>query len=94
MSDETKNELTPEAAAKKIAELEETNSALVKQLADNSKKPKAQLPQVKVKGETFEFTLPKFNLNGTKYTAQEASENSDVCAELVKIKSAILKKVE
>jgi len=69
-------------------------------------KPEAKVKNVKaanaanqfiaeVNGEekTFEITDPKFKLDGEVYTAEEAAQNPDVCAKLVKMGAGNIKEI-
>ena len=84
---------SPDALKKRIAELEETNSVLVKKIADNGNRKRGDLPQTKVDGKLYQFTCPKFTLDGTPYNAGDAKNNASVCKQLVKMGSALLKPV-
>ena len=76
--------------------LKDTIVDLKKQLASKTSEAKNANKQVTVNhgGKTFEVAIPRFNHNGTIYTAADLENHKDVIAELVKMKSDVLVEVE
>lgn len=77
-----------EANAKLLSNADEMKEAyeviadLKRKLNDKSRAAKGKLPSVEIDGEAFEFKLPKFNFNGSVYSAEEASGNLELLRQL------------
>jgi len=74
-------------------EAEQANQVLVRKLAERKDGSAPKLPKVEVDGEDYQFTCPRFEHNRKIYTAEEAKDDAEVCAHLVKIQSGILAKI-
>ena len=72
----------------RIAELEAQVAKLSEKTADAKV---TDLPRVDVDGKAYQIRVPSAFLNGRKYSAEEISEDEDLCLELVEKRSSILR---
>lgn len=108
MSEKTQREIELE---KKLAAIEKENAALSSNLNKTQGKVKAlteelavkdatkgsDLPVVKLNGNSYQFTAPRFKAryegSFQEFTAEAAAENEKLCASLVELGSGVLKLV-
>lgn len=66
-----------------LEEATKTINDLKEKLEAKTKEKSAKTPVVKVNGDNYEVTIPKFNYDGKDYTAEDLKSDSDMCKELV-----------
>jgi len=95
-------EMTPEelidALKQKDAQIEKLNeqatqtiNSLSVKLDETTKKKAVKNPVCKLRGQSFEIVVPRFQLDGVVYLAEDLENDSEVLAELHAIGSHIIK---